>query len=243
MPERQLIGCHLHNRCIEQRRKIDLVRSQERGFDRSQLHPNFRLLDLHRHAGFAKRRHRATNILQPGIELVRRRHVLRLCFLQFDQPSLYLNCRFTEFSTTGFLILTLNPALFDRGREPLDMAHQRLNACDRILLLLLNPLEIMMTMLTGCPDFLRHQLRLRESLLEPLHIVIDLPHPFAHTTEPGFLAGLLRHPLCKLRFAGAHLLLKPLRFRRASLRITHQCIDPLGQISQHMLESGFVFPQ
>ena len=79
--------------------------------------------------------------------------------------------------------------------------------------------------------------------MKPLHVAINLPHPFAHTTEPGFLAALLPEPLCELRFAGAHLLLKPLRFRRASLRITHQCIDPLGQISQHMLESRFVFPQ
>ena len=35
--------------------------------------------------------------------------------------------------------LTFDPPLFDRGREPLDMARQRLNACDRVLLLLLNP--------------------------------------------------------------------------------------------------------
>ena len=123
------------------------------------------------------------------------------------------------------------------------MARQRLNACDRVLLLLLNPQEIMMAMLTGCPDSLRHQLCFCESLLEPLHAVINLPHPFTHTTEPGFLAGLLRHPLCKLRFAGAHFLIEPLHLRRASLRITHQCIDPLSKISQHMLESGFVFLQ
>ena len=75
---------------------------------------------------------------KPGIELVRRRHVLRLFFLKFDQPSLYLDCRLTEFSTTRFLALTFNPALFDRGRKPLDMAHQRLNTCGRVLLLLLN---------------------------------------------------------------------------------------------------------
>ncbi len=75
---------------------------------------------------------------KPDIELVRRRHVLRLFFLKFDQSSLYLGCRFTEFSTTRLLALTFNPALFDRGREPLDMSRQRLNACDRILLLLLN---------------------------------------------------------------------------------------------------------
>ena len=101
----------------------------------------------------------------------------------------------------------------------------------------------MTTVLTGGPDFLRHQLRFRESLLEPLHIVIELSHPFSHTTEPRFLGGFLRHPLCKLRFAGAHVMIEPLRFRQASLRITRQCIDPLGQISQYMLESGIVFPQ
>ena len=38
-------------------------------------------------------------------------------------------------------------------------------------------------------------------------------------------------------------MIKPLPFRRTPLRITHQCLDPQGQISQHMLESGFVFPQ
>ena len=86
-----------------------------------------------------------------------------------------------------------------------------------------------MAMLTGRPDFLRHQLRLCESLLKPLHAVIDLLHSLAHTTEPGFLAGLLRYPLRKLRFTGAHFMIEPLRFRRASLRITRQCIDPLGQ--------------
>ena len=93
----------------------------------------------------------ATNILQADIQLVRRRHVLRLFFLKFDQPSLYLDCRFTEFSTTRLLALTFNPALFDRGREPIDMPHQRLDTRDPILLLLLNSLEIAMTMLTGCP--------------------------------------------------------------------------------------------
>src|SRR6185295_18580801 len=124
----------------------------------------------------------------------------------------------------------------DRGREPFDMPPQRLNTCGRVLLLLLNPLELMTTMLTGGPDFLRDQLRLCESPLEPLHIVIDLPHSFAHTTEPGLLAGLLCYPLCELRFAGAHFMIKPLRFRQALLCITRQCVDPLGQISQHMLE-------
>ena len=59
------------------------------------------------------------------------------------------------------------------------MARQRLNARDRVLLLLLNPQEVVMAMLTGCPDSLRHQLRLCKSLLEPLHVVINLPHPFA----------------------------------------------------------------
>ena len=121
------------------------------------------------------------------------------------------------------------------------MARQRLNAYDRVLLLLLHTEKIVMAMLTGCPDSLRHQLCLCKSLLEPLHVVINLPHPFAYTTEPGFLAGFLRHPLCKLCFAGAHFLLKPLHIRRASLHITQQCIDPLIEIFLHMLEPGFVF--
>src|SRR6266850_5668251 len=99
----------------------------------------------------------------------------------------------------------------------------------------------MMAMLTGCPDSLRHQLCLCKSLLEPLRVVINLPHPFAHTTEPGFLACLLREPLCELRFAGARFMIEPLHLRRASLRITHQYIDPLIEIPQHMLEAGLVF--
>jgi hypothetical protein len=156
--------------------------------------------------------------------------------------SFYLSCRFTEFSTTYFLALTFNPALFDRRREPLDMLRQRFNARDRVLLLLLNPLEITMTMLTGCPGFLRQQLRLCKSLLEPCR-VINLPRPLAHTTEPGFLAGLLRHPLCKLRFDGARFMIKPLHFHQASLRIAHQRLNSQSQVSQRMLESGFVFPQ
>ena len=101
------------------------------------------------------------------------------------------------------------------------MARQRLDACGRFLLLLLHTEKIVMTMLTGCPNPLRHQLRLCESLLELLHAVINLHHPFAHTAEPGFLAGFLRYPLCKLRFAGARFLLKPLHLLRASQRITH----------------------
>ena len=100
-----------------------------------------------------------------------------------------------------------------------------------------------MAMLAGCPDVLRCQLCFCTSLLKPLRILINLPNPFAHTGEPGFLAGLLRHPLCKLRLAGTDFLIEPLRFCQATLRISRQCIEPLGQVSQHVLESCFIFPQ
>jgi hypothetical protein len=108
---------------------------------------------------------------------------------------------------------------------------------------LLDPQEVVMVMLTGCPDSLRRQLRFRESLLETLHSVINPPHSLANMTEPGFLTGLLPEPLRKLPFTGTNFLIESLHLSRASLSITRQCVDPLGEISQYILESRFVFPQ
>ena len=93
------------------------------------------------------------------------------------------------------------------------MLRQRVNARDPIVLLLLNPLEVTMTMFAGCPCVLRHQSRFRESLLQPLHTVIDLFYTLAYSVEPGLLTDLLRPPLYKLRVDRARFLIKPLPIR------------------------------
>ena len=77
-----------------------------------------------------------------------------------------------------------------------------------------------------------------------LHALIDLPHACSNApANVVFLTVLFRDPLCQLRLSRIELLFQPLSFREPRCSITHQCVDSLGQITQHMLESRGIFPQ
>src|SRR5690242_19110160 len=182
-------------------------------------------------------------MLQTRVRRLGASHILSLPLLRLDQLCFDALSRLAKLPAPGFLPLLFQPTLFQRGPERLQLSIQAVHTTDGFVLFLANPLKIALTMFACRPSLLRGHLGLGETLLKALHALIHLLYASPNGLQRAFLSGFFCDPLLQLCLTGSGFLLQPLHFQRTALRVTHQRLDPLAEISKKMLQARRIFLQ
>ncbi len=166
-----------------------------------------------------------------------------LPLLRLDQLSLEAIHGLSDLPAQGLLPFALRTALGQRSGQSLNVHVQTLDAAGHFALLLADASEIALPVFTHVAARLLAQLCFRQPLLQFVYPLLQLSDPGAHGLQRTFLAGFLGDPLRQLCLPGARFLFETLNVERPALRIPHQAIDPLTEISQEELQSSRIFMQ